>query len=55
MQIVLYFTYLGVLQTLFIIHFSIFYNSVGNDAGFLDVIHTYHDRKHLYNGQSHWF
>ena len=34
MQIVLYCTYLGVLQTPFIIHFTIFYNSVGNDAGF---------------------
>ena len=22
---------------------------------FLDVIHAYDDRKHLYNGQSHWF
>ena len=55
MQIVLYCTYLGVLQTLFIIHFTIFHNSVGNDAGFLDVIRTYDDRKHLYNGQSHWF
>ena len=34
MQIVLYCTYLEVVQNLFIIHSSVFHKSVGNDAGF---------------------
>ena len=39
----------------FFIHFTIFHKPVGNDAGFLDDIHTFYDKEQIYNGQSHWF